>query len=409
VKYSAPLAKGATASSPIASISGTNVTVSRNVSGGSGTDVACVDDRVDLGYLGAGRFDLTWIDNAGFTSQRSAFTFLVGAAAFGTVDKTSVLLPVLPDQPVQLEVNACSQRPAVAYRSGNDILISQYGGGSTCKLYLLDFGLLPEGVYDVTTTRLDVTHEPSSTSFRFIVQQPAPTSACTGTFSVTRTERGSAQLHYEDSYPGFSPAFGLPAVTEISRYIASDSPFGWPVTTVVQPVADIADSTKLLPASVPAICHAEDLDIGNPEEGYNALQWYDWVSVNGVKAGFITTPVPVGFWWHNGAMQCSSFPRVISPSVAIEGAPVHLALSVTVNDTPFVHTTVDGRTITIDRVPYPFEHAVPGDPPPCGTYDAIVNGLPAGDYTVLWRGFTQKVITSHFTVAKPTRQRATHH
>lgn len=70
VKYSAALPKGATVSPPIASFSGTNVAVSRNISGASATDVACVDDRVDLGILGAGRFNLTWSDNAGFTSVR---------------------------------------------------------------------------------------------------------------------------------------------------------------------------------------------------------------------------------------------------------------------------------------------------------------------------------------------------
>lgn len=68
--------------------------------------MACVDDRVDLGILGAGRFNLTWSDNAGFTSQRSTFTFLVGTAAAGTGDETSALLPLLPNQPVRLEVNA---------------------------------------------------------------------------------------------------------------------------------------------------------------------------------------------------------------------------------------------------------------------------------------------------------------
>ena len=403
VKYSTPLPTGATLTPAAVSLLGTDITVSRNVSGGSAVNVACVDDRLDLGILGAGRYNLAWTDNVSFTSQRSSFTFFVGAPATGTLDKTSVLLPLLPDQPVRLEVNACSQRPAVAYRSGNDIAISQYGSGSACKLYLLDLGLLPAGIYNVKTTRLDATTEPSSTSFSFVVQQPAATSACNGTFSVTRTERGTARLRYEDSYRGAAPIFGLPAVTEISTWTYSQ--LSWPLTQVVQPVADTA---KFAPGIGAAICHAEDLEIAAPAEGYNEVQWYDQVIVNGADTGFVTT-YPVGFWWHDGRMQCSAIPRAISPSVAIEGQPVHLALSVTADDEYLVKTTVVGRLITLDRVPYPFEHATPGYPYPCDTYDAILNALPAGDYTVLWRGFSHDVITSAFTVAKPARIRAARH
>ena len=242
------------------------------------------------------------------------------------------------------------------------------------------------------------------------VRAIAGTSACTGTFSVTRTERGTARVHYEDSYTGNTPVFGVPAVTDISRGTTWDSPnSSWPVFRIVQPVVDTG---KLVPGSGSVICHAEELDIGTPEEGYNELQWVDQVFVNGASAGFVTTVNPVGFWWHDGSMQCSTLLRAISPSVVIEGQPVHLALIAARADEAEVKTTVDGRTITLDRVPHPTPGPYVPFPFRCNAYDAIVKGLPANDYTVIWRGFSQgisEVITSSFTVVKPTRQRGARH
>ena len=408
VKYSAALPTGATLTTQPVSLLGTEINVSRNVSGGSAVDVACVEDRVDFGSLGAGRFHLTWTDNVGFTSQRSSFTFFVGAAASGTVEDTSVLLPLLPDQPLRLEVNACSQRPAVAYQSGTDIAISQYGSGSGCKLYLLDLGLLPAGVYNVKTTRLDATTEPSSTSFRFIVQQPAATSACNGTFSIMRTTRGTARLHYEDQYAGYAPVFGLPAVTEFAIVD------GDPRTTIVQPVADTGNTTRLIPGSLPATCHAEELDIPIPREGYNELQWWDQVSVNGAVAGYpLTTGQPVLFYWSGTGVVCSSFPRPISPSTAIEGEPVHVALSVMGDYGTPQKPVVDGQNVTINLVPTPYEGPV-SPSGGCGTYDVIVGTLPAGHYSVIWSFVSGGIVlhpavTSSFTVVKPPRQRGARH
>jgi hypothetical protein len=72
VKYSAPVATGATRSTPVVSMSGTEITVTRTLSGGSATDVSCADDTIDLGYLGAGRFNVTWNDNVNLTTRRSS-------------------------------------------------------------------------------------------------------------------------------------------------------------------------------------------------------------------------------------------------------------------------------------------------------------------------------------------------
>src|SRR5690242_6203141 len=112
VKYSAPVATGATRSTPLVSTSGTEITVTRTLSGGSATDVTCVDDTIDLGYLGAGRFNVTWNDNVNLTTRRSTFTFFVGAPATGyTGDFVDVLPPALPDLPVRLEVDSCFTNP----------------------------------------------------------------------------------------------------------------------------------------------------------------------------------------------------------------------------------------------------------------------------------------------------------
>jgi hypothetical protein len=412
VRFSTSLPSGATVSSPVVSISGLDVAVTRNVSGGSAITAACVDDLVDLGYLGAGRFNLAWTDNINFTSQRSAFTFFVGTPAAGTVDETSVLLPVLPTQPLRLEVNACSQRPAVAYRSGNDILISQYGSGTTCKIYVLDFGVLPEGTYNVRTTRLDATSGPSSTSFSFIVQQPGPESGCSDRSSITPTERGTARLNYEVPYRGFRPTFGPPAVTEIGTYIDPDSKAAWPLTTILGPVSDTADSTKLV-SGFSNYCRGENLDIGIPVNGYNEIRWYDQVSVNGVVVGFKSTGTSVGFQWAGGAVQCSSFPRAIIPSPALEGPPIDLGLSTLGGFNAVPAITVYGRNYFIELVLVPQEGPIPTGPPRCRTYSVNLGPLSAGLYSISWGymggGSWHPISNSLFTVIKPPRQRAARH
>jgi|GEM_PF-4644745 len=413
VRYSAPLATGATHSVPAVSVMGTEVTVTRNVSGGSSTEESCVDDMADLGSLGAGRFNLIWNDNVNLIARRSTFTFFVGAPATGTVDTTSVLPPALTGQSVRLEVNACSLSPAVAYLSGSDIYISQFGAGSACRLSVLDFGPLPAATYTVTTTRVEAMFGvPASSSFRFVVQQPAGTSPCSGESSVTRTEQGTARLHYEHSTAGYTPTFGFPTVTDISRYVDPNYQSAWPVITVIQPVADTADSSKA-GGSTP-ICHGEDLDLGTPEEGLNEIRWYDQVSVYGFNSGFRYTDF-LAFRWVNGSVQCSTFPRAIVPSPAYEGT-IKLGVTFIGGFAYAVTSKVSGQTITLDLKPLPWEGPLPPFPPDwCSTYDTQLTTLSAGEYTVIWRLVTSAGVpdhtltTAHLTVVKPTRQRAAHH
>jgi len=415
VKYSAPLATGATHSAPAVSVIGTEVTVTRNVSGGSSIGESCVDDMADLGYLGAGRFNVTWNDNVNLTARRSTFTFFVGAPATGRVDTTSVLLPALTGQSVRLEVNACSQRPAVAYVSGNDIYISQFGAGSSCRLYVLDFGPLPAATYNVTTTRLDAMFGvPASSSFRFVVQQPAATSPCSGESSVTQTAQRTARLQYEHPTMGYRPIFGFPTVTDISKYVDPiNRGAAWPVITVIQQVADTADSSKA-PTGATAICHGEDLDLGTPDEGFNEIRWYDQISVYGFNTGFRYTDF-IAFRWVNGSVQCSTFPRAITPSPAYEGT---IKLGVTfLGGLAFAVTSkVSGQTITLDLLPVPWEGPLPPFPPDwCSTYETNLTTLSAGEYTVTWRLLTpaggpdRTLTTARLTVVKPARQRAAHH
>jgi hypothetical protein len=240
---------------------------------------------------------------------------------------------------------------------------------------------------------------------------------CNGTLTVTRTERGTALLHYEDSYPGYSPTFGPPTVTDNSRYVDATYPsINWPVITIVQPVADVADSSKAAPGTVPAICHAEELDIGIPEDGYNEIRWYDQVTVNGANAGVRSSANMVGFRWVEGMVQCSTFPRVTSSSLAFEGAPINLAVSVLSGFPAVLKSTVSGQTITLDVVGVGWEGPIPVLPYDwCEPYSTTLSPLPAGEYTLLWRfpppggGQYRTVITSNLTVAKPARQRATRH
>lgn len=415
VQYSAPLPAGATLAPPTVTVLGTDIQVSRNVSSGSSVDVACVDDRVDLGYLGAGRFNLTWSDNAGLTTQRSTFAFLVGTPAAGIADETSALLPLLPDQPVRLEVNACSQRPAVAYRSGNDIEISQYGTGSACKLYLLDFGVLPEGIYNVKTTRLDgASAAPALTSFSFIVQQPPPVAIFyLDSDAITPTDHGTAHLHHGVKYVGATPRFdGFPGVTEIATYVDPETKAAWPLTTIIRPVTDSVDTTRITLGSWTSFVRAQDLDIGAPANGYNEIRWYDQVSVNGTVVGFQSANPPVGFQWTNGTVQCSSFPRITIPSPVFEGVPFDVTLTTMGTLAAGPTVTKNGPNFFIYLQPDQGE-VLPAGPPQCTTYSARVTSSFAGLNSLAWfyasNGKWVELAASNFTVLEAPRRRAARH
>jgi hypothetical protein len=405
VKYSAPVGAGATRSTPVVSLFGTAISVARTLSGGSITDVTCVDDTVDLGSLGEGRFNLTWSDNVNFTSLRSNFTFYVGAPGTGNGGRLiDVLPPTLPDQPVRLAELTCSRNPAIAYVTGNDIHVSTYGSGMPCALSVVNLGILAPGPYNVDWSRSSgAVH-----SFRFVVQQPAPTSACSGVFSVTRTAGGTARLHFEDPYRGYTPTFSPPAVTGVY----DTDPLDWPFSmTIVQPVADTADSQASGAPPSSTICHAEELDLGPLADGYYMFSWRDKISVNGVDSGF-GFPSPLSsFYWRNGRVQCTSLPQLQTPSPALEGAPFDVAMNILKMEWQWGEkVTVNGQNITVD-IPLYFEGS--GDSlPGCQTFKATVNPLPAGKYTLVWRFYTgnyQTVSTSQLTVAKPTRQRAARH
>jgi hypothetical protein len=410
VKYGAPVATDATRSTAQVSISGTDITVTRTLSGGSATNVSCVDETVDLGRLGAGRFDLTWSDIVNFTTQRSAFTFFVGAPAPalpGLNDDVAALPPLIPDHPVRLAVNDCSPSPAVAYRSGNDIRVSQYGSGLPCTLSVIDLGALPEATYDVALSAGSTEDVYYSSSFTFIVQQPAPASACHGTFSVTRNPNGMARLHFEDSYRGYTPSFGPPAVTEIADYPRSWPPF----IKVVQTVTDSADSAVSGAAPPSTICHAEELDLGSLPDGNYTVGGYDQLSVNGSDLE-LRDSLFVSFLWRNGTVQCTSIPELQVPSPAVEGEPFDVGMNILALPWQVgAKVAVTGQNITVDVSTF---YEGPGDKlPDCQTYKTTISALPAGEYTLTWRytpwASLPTAMTSHVTVVKPARRRSTHH
>ena len=406
VKYSSPIAAGASRSTPLVSMSGNAITVTRTLSGGSATDVSCVDDTVDLGTLAAGRFDLTWNDNVNLTTNRSTFTLFAGAPVAGDVSDISVLPPTLPGHPVRLAVKNCSEIPAVAYRSGKDIRVSQYAYGLPCKLSVIDVGVLPEATYDVTATFASTEGVNYTTSFAFIVQQPAPPSACRGTFSVTRSPSGTARLHFENTYQGYTPVFGEPAVTELA-----DFPRAWPPSvTVVQPITDSADSAASGAPPASTVCQAEELDLGPLPDGTYDFRWYNQLSVNGADLGLRPVP-PYGFLLQNGRVQCTSVPELQMPSPALEGVPFFVGMNLLAGAWQVgSKVTVSGHTITVDLSTF---YEGPGDKlTTCQTYGAAIGALPAGDYTVVWRDVGHALwtmATGHLTVARPTRQRAARH
>jgi hypothetical protein len=288
VKYSAPVATGATRSAPLVSINGTEISVTRTISGGSLSDQSCVDDTIDLGAPAGGRFHLTWNDNANFTNQRSTFTFVVGSPSPGwtstdtlVLPEMQVLAPLLPDQPVRMEVLGCSGRPPVAYVSGAGVEAStdKDRSGNDCKVYVLDLGVLGSGDYKVTLSFVPKpnVYEPWSAIDRFVVQQPPPSSTCGSATSVARTANATAHLHYESGYYGYAPMFGLPAVTgNVMGVDYYSLPNG--TVTIVQPVADTGKPSA--PSAVPPVfCHAEDVDLGPLDDGYQQIQIWANVSV----------------------------------------------------------------------------------------------------------------------------------
>jgi hypothetical protein len=191
----------------------------------------------------------------------------------------------------------------------------------------------------------------------------------------------------------------------------TDPSVNWPLITVVQPVADTADSSKAAPGSVATICHGEDLDIGTPEDGYNEIRWYDHVSVGGANAGFRSAQETVAFRWVNGMMQCSTFPRTIAPSSAFEGDPIDLTLTVLGGFPAVVKSAVSGKTVTLDVVPVPWEGPLPLYPFDwCSPYSTRLSPLPAGEYQLVWRiGLPLRVLTSKLIVAKAPRRRGARH
>jgi hypothetical protein len=418
VKYSAPLATGAARSIPVVSISGSEVSVTRTVSGGSLSDVSCVDDSIDLGTPAGGRFHLTWNDNANFTSQRSTFTFVVGSPSPGwtSVDtlvlaEMQILPPLLPDQPVRMEVLGCSGRPPVAYVSGADIAVSTDKSGDDCKVSLLDLGVLGPGDYKATLAFVQKPniYAPSETD-RFVVQQPLPSSACFGVTSVMRSPTATARLHYESLFDGYAPVFGLPSVT--GNVIGGDY-FGIPAgtVTVVQPVADTGTPTAGGAPPASTICHAQDLDLGPLEDGYHQILWWTHRTVNGVSADY-APGTWFDFWWQNSDVLCTRSPQVLTSS-ALEGASFDVSARVlgigwALNGA----VAMSGKTVTIDSSMNYFGSNPPPSPQ-CQTHTARVGALPAGEYTLVWRvhglGSPLTVTTSHLTIVKPPRRRAASH
>jgi hypothetical protein len=409
VKYSASLPVGAARSTPLVSISGNAISVTRTVSGGSISDESCVDDTIDLGYPGPGRFDLTWSDDSNFTSQRSSFTFFVGASSSGwssldalAIPEMEVLPPLFPDQPVRMQVLGCSGRPPVAYVSGTDVEVSTENSGSDCKVSLIDTGVLGEGDYKVTLTFVPKPNVyPPSKTLRFVVQRPAASSACGGVTSVTRTPNATARLHFEDPYYGYAPAFGLPSMTGVA------GPGGFEYTVmVVQPVADIANPWGWGAAQPSTTCHAEDIDLGPLDHGYHLVQWWKPLTVNGVKTEFEGSGNLFDFWWQDGDVLCTRTPRLLTSS-AVEGAPFDLSARILGIGVWGAGATVSGRTITVESTGY-YWGANPPPPPECQTYQARVGALQAGEYTIVWHA-PNAVVTGHLTVVKEPRRRAAGH
>lgn len=415
VRYSAPLASGATHSTPAVSRNGFDVAVTRNISDGSSVDTACVDDTIDLGALTGGRYNVTWNDNSAFSAQRAQFSFVVGAVSSGYLVKTTMVPPGVPDQPVRLELMGLASTPPVAYVAGTNLNVVQYGtGGSSSSLYVLDFGPLPEARYDVTTRHFPGTDRADET-FSFIVQQPAPSSACGQGMSVTRTYEGTTHLHYEESFPGYLPTFGPPTVTEL----ITTEPSGWYSILVEQPVTDAADRTQPGAAPAQSVCHAEDIDLGVIPDGNYSFRWSDMVSVAGARAAAADWGSLSAFQWDRGSVLCTDKSTLLVPPVVIAGEPFRVVRAV-LDDASDVSLNVarNGSVITVTE--YLFHGGpLPVGPPGCFRPTATIDALPPGQYTLIWNDSAPpdprllnphiETVSTTLTATAPTRQRAARH
>lgn len=239
---------------------------------------------------------------------------------------------------------------------------------------------------------------------------------CRGSASVTRTQSGTARLHFEDTYSGYDPVFGAPAITQTgSTQLCCFYPV--PQFTITQPVTDTVNSAQAGAPDATPICHAEEIDLGPLADGVYAIAWFDHVSVYGMDAGMrASNPGSFGFRWSNGAMQCSTESQIGAFPAPVKGVAFDLTRTLMSRDYSLAKTvSVAGNTINVDEVHY-YEGPPPVSPPPCTTYTIPMAPLPAGEYTVIWRMHfismsmaPDEVLTTKINVGDTSRRRSTRH
>jgi hypothetical protein len=239
---------------------------------------------------------------------------------------------------------------------------------------------------------------------------------CRGSAFVTRTQSGTARLHFEDTYSGYDPTFGAPAITQTGN---TEWCCYFPVAqfTITQPVTDTGNSAQTgAPAGTP-ICHAEEIDLGPLADGVYSIAWFDHVSVFGSDAGMrASNPGSFGFRWTNGAMQCPTESQIGTFPTPVKGVAFDLTRTLLSRDYSLAKTVnVTGNIINVDEVHY-YEGPPLVSPPPCTTYTLPMAPLPAGEYTIIWRMHfislsmaPDEVLTSKVTVSDTSRRRSARH
>jgi len=239
---------------------------------------------------------------------------------------------------------------------------------------------------------------------------------CRGSAFVTRAQSGTARLHFEDTYNGYDPIFGAPAITQAgsTQWCCY---FPMAQFTITQPVTDTGNSAQTgAPAGTP-ICHAEEIDLGPLAEGVYSIAWFDHVSVFGSDAGMrASNPGSFAFRWSNGAMQCSTVSQIGTFPTPIKGVAFDLTRTLMSRDYSLAKTvSVTGNIINVDEVHY-YEGPPPISAPPCTTYTVPMAPLPAGEYTVIWRMHfitmsmpPDEVLTTKVIVGDTSRRRSARH
>ncbi len=274
-----------------------------------------------------------------------------------------------------------------------------------CNAQTVSLGALPPGTYQVRWSYAIPPALPNGSpqlveTYPFTFTVAASCTMPPPVFFLRMTLRpgsaGARRLHYENSFLGYTPQFGTPAVSVFEHSI-----------NIVQPVMDVAPSGS---ASENIVCNAEDVDLPPLAPGIYGVQVMH-VFPNSEARGALVTGIGGFIIGPNGDVQCTTTRSFSLLPPAVPGSPI--TLKSTIMTTGFYSGTDllfrNGFTFyVLDRIAqeYPTTYV-----PYCLISAIDLGKMPAGAYAVQWGtndfGASRpgELGTFSFNVAMPARHR----